>query len=231
MGNVYAVSDIHGNWKVWTTLKNFIQPDDTVYVLGDCADRGDRGWDIIKEVLADPRFIYLKGNHEDMLVNAVRNSKRNGLANADSRLLFNNGGRTTLYDWAADTEENQALIDDIAKLPCYEVYMNENRQYIYLTHAGLTPWEPLGNYTEEELLWDRIHYTLDSWPYAVNDIVVIHGHTPCMYIAEDRNIEGYEVDKALWYCEGRKCCIDNCTILNHAAILLNLDTFEEHLIK
>lgn len=229
MGRTLAVSDIHGDWNVWTALKNFIQSDDTIYLLGDCADRGDRGWDIIKEALAHPQIIYLKGNHEDMLVNAVRNSKMNGLINADSQLLFDNGGRATLYDWAADTKENQALIDDIAKLPLYEIYMNENRQMIILTHAGLTPWESVSNYSEEELLWDRLHYTLLSWPNNAGHIVVVHGHTPCMYIAEDLNLE-YEVDQPFWY-HPHKCCIDNCTALNKAAIALDLDTFEHYVIK
>jgi serine/threonine protein phosphatase 1 len=229
MGRTLAVSDIHGDWNIWTAIKNFLQPDDTLYILGDCADRGERGWDIIKEALAHPQVIYLKGNHEDMLVNAVCNSKRNGMMNADSQLLFSNGGRTTLYDWAADTEENQALIDDIAKLPLYEIYMNENRQMIILTHAGLTPWESVSNYSEEELLWDRLHYTLPSWPNNAGHMIVVHGHTPCMYIADDLNLE-YEVDQPLWY-HTNKCCIDNCTVLNKAAIILDLDTFEYHLIK
>ena len=68
--STWAFSDIHGNRKLFDAIKNFIKEDDTIYFLGDACDRGPDGWEIIKEILADERFIYLKGNHEDMLVKA-----------------------------------------------------------------------------------------------------------------------------------------------------------------
>ena len=67
----YAISDLHGRMDLFRQVKEFLQPEDVVYVLGDCGDRGPAGWELIKTVYEDPQFIYLMGNHEDMLVNAM----------------------------------------------------------------------------------------------------------------------------------------------------------------
>ena len=68
----YAISDLHGRMDLFRQVKEFLQPEDVVYVLGDCGDRGPAGWELIKTVYEDPQFIYLMGNHEDMLVDAMR---------------------------------------------------------------------------------------------------------------------------------------------------------------
>jgi predicted phosphodiesterase len=60
--SVYAVSDMHGCIDAYWKIKNYINPEDTVYCLGDCGDRGPESWNTIKMVLTDPQFIYIKGN-------------------------------------------------------------------------------------------------------------------------------------------------------------------------
>ena len=59
MSRTFAVSDLHGRYDLWEQIKEFLQEDDTLYVVGDCADRGKDGWKILQEVYADPRCIYL----------------------------------------------------------------------------------------------------------------------------------------------------------------------------
>ena len=36
----YAISDLHGRMDLFRQVKEFLQPEDVVYVLGDCGDRG-----------------------------------------------------------------------------------------------------------------------------------------------------------------------------------------------
>lgn len=68
----YAVSDIHGRKDLWLKAnKEVFSPNDTIYFLGDAADRGPDGWEMIKTLLDDERVIYLIGNHEDMLIKAI----------------------------------------------------------------------------------------------------------------------------------------------------------------
>ena len=69
----YAFTDIHGNYNLWKQIKNFLRPEDKVYFLGDACDRGKDGFKIMKELLFDSRVIYLKGNHEQLMIDAFMN--------------------------------------------------------------------------------------------------------------------------------------------------------------
>ena len=73
----YAISDLHGSLNLFQAIQNYIRDEDKVYVLGDCGDRGCEPWLTIKEVCKDNRFIYLKGNHEDMLAKAYKEYQEN----------------------------------------------------------------------------------------------------------------------------------------------------------
>lgn len=71
----YCISDIHGNINLWCQIKDFINPkEDKLICLGDCADRGLDGWEIITDVLRGVHegwITYVRGNHEQMLINAL----------------------------------------------------------------------------------------------------------------------------------------------------------------
>lgn len=70
---IYATADLHGYLDLYKKIKDFLKPDDVVYYLGDAGDRGPQSWETIKVILDDPQFIYIKGNHDDMLVKAALN--------------------------------------------------------------------------------------------------------------------------------------------------------------
>ena len=92
---IYACSDLHGRLDLLKQIQDFLQPDDTVYFLGDAGDRGPNPWETIKAVAQDKRFIYLKGNHEDMLVKAMEDEVRRegcGVLGKNFALLSQNGG-------------------------------------------------------------------------------------------------------------------------------------------
>lgn len=225
MGRVFATADLHGNWEVWKAIKKELKPEDTLYILGDCADRGDRGWDIIKEAYKDSRIIYLKGNHEEMLADAIYDVNRHGSAGRNWQLLNFNGGSSTFNDWVNDGED-LSWEKKLKKLPNHAIYINKLGQTILLSHAGYTPFFKGDLPNEDQLLWDRDHF-LDEWPVddELADTMIIAGHTPGPYLAEDLHMV-WEENKPLWYCNGHKCCIDNFTIKTNKAILLDLDTFE-----
>ena len=66
MKRTFACSDLHGQLDLWKQIKSFLNPEDTVYFLGDAGDRGPDGWELIKAIANDSQVVYLKGNHEDM---------------------------------------------------------------------------------------------------------------------------------------------------------------------
>ena len=106
--SVYAVSDLHGRYDLFQMIKDFIKPEDKVYIIGDCGDRGKDGWAIIKEVYENPQFIYIKGNHEDMLVEAMRTG--------DKSLCYYNGGKSTYEAWKYKDGHNMSWAAKLQKL-------------------------------------------------------------------------------------------------------------------
>ena len=234
MGRVLACSDLHGRKDLLDKILAFLNEDDTVYFLGDAADRGPQGWECIKTILNDNRFIYLLGNHEDMLIDAAYGYYKFNTYNSAYSLLRSNGGKITFYDMKNDPE-GESVIGRLRKLPTYAVYVNAAGRTIFLSHAGFTPWLNETNDgvkvpSREELIWDRRHY-LDDW--SEKDLfpnsIIMHGHTPIPYIMDDLRLpdSGDLIEAGpLWYSRNRKVCLDCAAFATGAAFLLDLDTFE-----
>lgn len=225
---VYACSDLHGMLGFYKAIKEVLKPEDKVYFLGDAGDRGPQPWECIKTIMDDPQFVYIKGNHEDMLVQAMGKGYGH-----DYNLLRRNGGEMTFKQ--AMNEPNWATWRIRMKnLSTKEVYVNAQGETVYLSHAGFTPWmdeDKLGFIYDEELIWNRDHF-LDKWPEdeMFKNAVVVHGHTPVPYLLEDidpcHTITEFEPG-ALWYAGGKKCCIDCGAVFTGYCVLLNLDTWDE----
>ena len=227
--STYCFSDLHGHIKLYNKIKEIVKPEDVVYCLGDCGDRGPDSWATIKAVLTDPQFIYIKGNHEDMLVKAAREALSMDCYSSchRQRLLYSNGGETTITELMK--EKNPRLwINQIDNLPLYKFYTNKSGKNILLCHAGCSIWKgeeffvPEGE--EEEFIWDRVHYYDSS--YLLDSTIVVHGHTPILYLAADIDVEEPDEWIALEYCDGKKFCIDQGTYFSGHSTLFNLDTFE-----
>ena len=224
--SAWAFSDLHGNLKLFEQIKGYIKPEDTLYCLGDCGDRGPKPWETIKTILRDPQVDYIKGNHDDMLIKAVREAlDENGWRSENQRLLACNGGYDTLCE-VMDEENPKMWISELAQKPTYTIYTNSQGQDIFLCHAGCSLWKDDDSVpTAYKLMWDRLHY-FDNANLMRDDIIICHGHTPINHIALDLNLPFSEVKGALRYADGKKYCIDAGTYRTGKAILFNLDTFE-----
>lgn len=237
--SVYALSDLHGRYDLLEKILAFLKPGDKVYFLGDAADRGPDGWKCLTTIMTDPRFEYVMGNHEKMLVDAMKEYyKYDGEYgwSESYRLLANNGGSNTFFEWET-CYEPRIWYHQLRSLPYALSYVNKDGITILLSHAGYTPWGD-GNGgikvpCQYDLVWDRDH-VLDEptdeedWYHAI----IVHGHTPIPILADDINYEEEEVEPgALYYAESRKICIDNGSVWTGCACLLDLDTFEEHIFE
>lgn len=240
---VYCFSDLHGRYKLWEQIKNYIKPGDIAYCLGDCIDRGPGGYEILKEVLDHPQIIFLLGNHEDFLLNFVPEFFVGNMRN-ESLWCDWNGGNVT---WAAIQEapfgEVQWILQNLKKAPLHEE-LNLDGKIIYLSHSGYNPWEVKmerlrGTKEEDIYTWDRKHLSCD-WNYLkevysdkfdFDNSYIIHGHTPVQKWTGWK--DEYMGDLKLYdprvrtYCEGHKIDIDLCSVESNRAVLFNLETFEE----
>ena len=233
MKRTFACSDLHGRLDLWKQIKNFLNPEDTVYFLGDAGDRGPDGWKLIKTLANDNQVIYLKGNHEDMLVNAAKDwLKYDGITTSNISLCWHNSGHKTFNDLTSENCIND-WISYLNKLIIYTEYTNKNGIKIILTHAGATPILDLDNKIifprDTDFIWSREHF-LDDWDKELNDIIIVHGHTPIPYLADDLRIKTTEPG-ALWYCDNHKVCIDNAAFWSNITCLFDLDTFDEHIFS
>ena len=228
--STYACSDLHGMLHFYKAIKDILKPEDIVYFLGDAGDRGPHPWETIKTILNDSQFIYIKGNHEDMLVNAL--GKGYG---RQYNLLRSNGGKDTYHQCLEDPEWAAWRIR-LKDLPTHATYVNTQGETIYLSHAGYTPWvddegKIDGWNWDEDLIWSRDHF-LDKWPEdeVFQKAIIVHGHTPIPYLLDeiDPACQMGEIEPgALWYAGGKKCCIDCGAVFTGYFVLINLDTWDE----
>lgn len=221
MRRTFACSDLHGIWSLYEQMNKFIQPGDTVFFLGDAADRGPDGWKIIRSLASNPQWIYLKGNHEDMLAKAMA-EQAEGLYAEDCFLLAQNGGHKTLQDWMADGGDED-WIHFLNNLPIRKTFINEDGVNIELCHAGFTPFKD-AEPSEYQLLWNRNHLKTPRRELWKDNTIVVHGHTPIQYLAGELNY----VPGAFWLNE-QKVCIDNGSFASGFGCLFDLDTYDEHI--
>jgi len=218
--SVYACSDLHGSLELWNKIKVYLHPEDRLYFLGDAADRGVDGWEIIKDMLDSPRVIYIRGNHEQMLLNTMLHGHPDEMA-----LWRHNGGLPT---WLAAKDDPKVAeyLERLNETPLFTTYESEKYQY-YLCHAGYTP--PF----YKDLLWDRGHFW-DKVDDMEPDEIIVHGHTPTDILREDY-FDFYQEEgrfiyiahgDAVEYSDGHKIDIDCGTAYTHRSVLFALDTKE-----
>ena len=246
----YCFTDLHGNYNLWCQIKNYIDSKDDierVYCLGDCIDRGQDGYQILKEVLAHRKIIFIAGNHEEFLEQCVPAFMSDKYEDYDLWCVFNGGERT----WEAICEDKVsevcAIIQEIKCAPTHIELKSKDGKDIYLSHSGYNPYVEdetfrlRGKRVKDRYIWNRDHISTpydEEWfanytgDFDWKNAYIIHGHTPVQYITGEwrdnyvANPDLYD-PRVLHYANGHKIDLDLCTIESNRAVLFNLDTFEE----
>lgn len=188
---IYAVADMHGRVDLLRAIRKIIAADakkhgfteKKIVYLGDYIDRGPNSKEVLDTLINKPMEgfteVHLKGNHEDMMYNAV---KRKYTVREMDVWLYN-GGYETLLSYGIDTKRNdpwnkipQEHIDWIGSLPT----MHIDGGYVFV-HAGIEPEIPLEQQRDEVLMWVRgkfLNYTGIHKNHLGQPFTVVHGHTP-----------------------------------------------------
>lgn len=217
--NFFVFSDIHGNYNLWKKVEEFIAGRPAIF-LGDAADRGTEGYQIMKELLASPNIIYLKGNHEDMFVDAAKKylitkseicepSDIDDWAEAYSLLSWN-GGSSTFQDWKRDSCPLD-IIQQLDKLPTYF-----SAGQFDFCHSGCmkSQWEHREEVPQDVFIWNRSHFPCDWF----GGRTLIHGHTITRFLTCYRNFN-YEIVRY-----NNKIDIDIGTIICNKIAIYNTTT-------
>lgn len=209
MSRAFAISDIHGCIQTFRALVEVIQlkREDTLYLLGDYIDRGPDSKGVIDFILYLKQegfhVITLRGNHEQMLLDALSNPL------ALERFLVNGGDKTMAsFGISRPVHLDVSYLSFFNSLEYHSTFKN-----IILVHAGLNGEisDPLED--KEAMLWIRRFKIKPSF-----NKIVVHGHTPVALESITDMIENREkglhidIDNGCVYgvnqFYGNLCCLD-----------------------
>lgn len=188
---LYVIGDIHGRYDLLTDVHEKIANDagedaeNIEIYLGDYIDRGPESAAVIdllaRSKTANTTRIFLKGNHEETLLNFL----------SDPLVLSGwrqYGGLETLHSYGVNAanarDENgfeQVRQQFAASFPqAHLTFFQSLRPYTeigdyFFVHAGIKPGVPLHLQTEHDLLWIRDEFLHSR---ADHGKMIVHGHTP-----------------------------------------------------
>ena len=130
---IYAMSDLHGQYDLYIKMLEKIKfgKDDTLYILGDVADRSAGGIKILLDMMKRDNIIPLIGNHEHMAYNVLKKfcveiTEDNYDKQIDEKtydmygLWMYNGGDETLKDFMRlGKEDRERVLDYIGEFDLY----------------------------------------------------------------------------------------------------------------
>lgn len=180
--SLYSISDIHGCYDEFCSLLNKLnlQKNDTLILMGDYVDRGPKSKEVIDKIISlkeQCSVITLKGNHEDMMYQALTtNSDR------DVSIWINNGGYQTLASYGKVTELlslnelPQNLKDHLKFIESLKLYY-ETDTHIFV-HASPGLLTPISEQPEAHLIWRRPQLSDEEFNFThSSNKTIISGHT------------------------------------------------------
>lgn len=205
-GRLFAIGDIHGCPDELRAILNAIAPrgGDTVVFVGDYVDRGPSSRDVVEQLIELARgpaeCVFLKGNHEDMMLSFL------GLPGHYGDSFLFNGGASTLDSYGVREPDVSHAIEHLPERHT-EFLSRLSTSYLrppYLfVHAGVVPTLHLEEQQVEDLLWIRQEFIFN--PHVL-DSIVIFGHTPMRGVMLDLPYK-IGIDTGLVY-GGRLSCIE-----------------------
>ncbi len=133
-GRDFIIGDLHGSLqKLYQAMENenFDPNIDRIISVGDLIDRGRNSLESLQLIL-EPWFYGVRGNHEDMLLAYFKYPENNSQNPGE---FLNNGG-TWIYDIQYDDEAMSTLLYCMDKLMEYPAIIKVNGQNEYfVTHA------------------------------------------------------------------------------------------------
>lgn len=177
----YVLADIHGNSEAFDQILSMIdlKDDDHLYILGDVVDRGPDGIALLQRIRKMPNATLLLGNHEYMMINALRYPN-----NTRYKSIWRRNGCEPTYDafCALDKDAQEDLLQYVESLPLQtEVSLKTTTgdSTFVLVHAApqeLYAKEGWQNENKREfVVWYRMALVL---PKELTGKTLIFGHTP-----------------------------------------------------
>lgn len=194
----YVTSDIHGRLDRLKSLIKIIdlKEDDTLYVIGDLVDRGDKPIETIEFVKDHPQIEVIIGNHDEMMLYTLKHKDE-----IQAERWGRNRNEPTLEGFDKLSKDKQdEILNYLDGLPYYKII---DDKYL-LVHAGFEPerlnkdmknmkLEDALNSQKDRLVWVRDEFLKNK---ALDNLITIFGHSTRKYIDKAFGIESvlpYEI--------------------------------------
>lgn len=171
MSMTYVIPDIHGRYDLLCDglaeiAARAAGKTSVIVTIGDYVDKGPDSREVIDRMLSGVgegfSLVALKGNHDAMMVDALRDP-------AKMAAWIAKGGDAALASYGGDpTAVPQTHIDWLDRLRL--MHIDPHRLYV---HAGVDPEIPLDRQSEETLLWKRYP---TGYAGGFANLHVVHGH-------------------------------------------------------
>ena len=182
-GRLYAVGDIHGCLSEAALLLDYLENsekltvEDGVIFIGDYVDRGSESKGVLDRLIEFrtrfPQSIFLKGNHEDMLLSYL------GVGGQLAEMWLHNGGGDTIASYGVGKDAPAADLFMAMPESHREFLQSLDRyvvsEHVVFAHAGLDPLRSLHTQIDDDLFWIRDVFIQNIHHF---DKVVFFGHTP-----------------------------------------------------
>ncbi len=186
---IIAIGDVHGCLQTLKALWNKLEPysDQPHLFIGDYIDRGpdSKGViDFLMNVRNERECIFLRGNHEQMLLDAYERG--------DAYNWMLNGGESTLKSYGEDVIVKDISTEHIQFYRDTQLfYETEN---FFFVHAGAPPHQSLeeskqSTSAHDFFLWGRDHLNVFDTPW---EKTVVFGHTPRPYPIRKKKMIGID---------------------------------------
>lgn len=189
---VYAIGDIHGQIDLLKALHRKILSDvkrrravrKVVIYIGDYVDRGEKSPHVLDLLLDQPlpdfEHVYLMGNHEQSLLEFLRNASigPRWVRLGGNQSLYGYGVRPPWSTLAMDFELTRQQFAE--RLPLRHRRFLERLPYTHVegdyffVHAGVRPGVPLVAQVPDDLLWIRDDFLRSK---VFHGKIIVHGHS------------------------------------------------------
>ena len=202
---VLAIGDIHGCLGPLDDLLKWVAPtrDDVVVTLGDYVDRGPDTRGVLNrliEIKQQLNLICLRGNHEEMMVEAARGGK------AEKKMWMGVGGIQTLGSYGISQGRSGSLEDvprehwDFLENDLVNYYESELFVFVHATVICDLPMEEQPNYA---LFWEFLPDAMRHYSRKT----VVCGHTS-QKSGEPKVVPGAVCLDTYAYGSGWLTCLD-----------------------